>query len=71
MALVKSTYAQAARLSYQDVVISAATLTDGTLAVRFDPLAFPQKGIKYAGTHGAGGAVAVPRAPRTTHGVGS
>jgi len=52
MALTKSTYTQASSLTYQDVTISPATLTDGTLAVRFDPAAFPQKGVKYAGRIG-------------------
>jgi hypothetical protein len=71
MSLTKSTYTQAASLQFQDETISPATVADGTLAVRFDPVAFPQKGIKYAGTYGAGEAVVVPRAARTTHGAGS
>jgi hypothetical protein len=71
MSITKSTYTQAPTLTYQDVTISPATLADGTMAVRFDSLAFPQKGVKFAGTHGAGEAVVVPRAPRTTHGAGS
>jgi len=71
MALVKSTYTQAARLSFQDSVISPATLAAGTLRQRFDTLAFPQKGVKFTGTRGAGEAVVVPTAPRTTHGAGS
>jgi hypothetical protein len=49
MSLTKSTYSQAASLTYEDVTISPATLADGTLATRFDPLAFPQKEVKYAG----------------------
>jgi hypothetical protein len=52
MALTKSTYTQAASLTYQDVTISPVTLTDGTMRQRFDTLAFPQKGIKYAGSDG-------------------
>jgi hypothetical protein len=53
MALTKSTYSQAASLTYEDVTISPATLADGTLAVRFDPAAFPQKSVKYAGRRGS------------------
>lgn len=71
MALTKSTYTQAPSLTFQDSTISPATLAAGTLTQRFDTLAFPQKGVKYAGTHGTGGAVVVPTAPRTTHGAGS
>lgn len=52
MSLTKSTYTQAASLQFQDETISPASVADGTLAVRFDPAAFPQKGIKYAGRRG-------------------
>jgi len=53
MTLTKSTYTPAASLTYQDTTISAATLAAGTLAQRFDPAAFPQKGVKYTGRRGS------------------
>ena len=72
MALTKSTYTVPGKSQqFQDVLISADTLADGTLAQRFDRLAFPQKGVKFAGSHGAGGSVTVPKAARKTHGAGS
>jgi hypothetical protein len=52
MALTRTTYSQAASLTFGDVTISPATLADGTLAQRFDPAAFPQKGVKFAGRRG-------------------
>lgn len=45
---------------FQDVQISAANLANGTLKQRFDPMAFPQKGIKYTGTGADGKAVPAP-----------
>ena len=71
MAVTKSTYTQGAGQLHQDVAITPATLADGTLHQRFDRKAFPQKGVKYSGTHGAGDAVAIPKAAKKTHGSGS
>lgn len=53
MALTKSTYLQTeSAKQFQDVTTSPATISDGTLRQRFDPRAFPQKGVKFAGTIG-------------------
>ena len=66
MALSKSTYSQSEATTdaetgtgnqFQDVTISAATVGDGTLRLRFDTKAFPQKGIKYTGTDSDGATV--------------
>jgi hypothetical protein len=53
MALTKHTYVQAEHANqFQDETISPTTVADGTLRQRFDPIAFPQKGIKYDGHRG-------------------
>lgn len=53
MALTRTTYTQTgSALKFQDATISPTTVADGTLAQRFDPLAFPQVGVKQAGTRG-------------------
>ena len=53
MALTRSTYAQTeSAKQFQDVTTSPATISDGTLRQRFDVRAFPQKGVKFAGTIG-------------------
>lgn len=45
---------------FQDVEVSADAVADGTLHQRLDPIAFPQKGIKYTGTDADDVAVPAP-----------
>jgi hypothetical protein len=52
MALTKSSYVPGSKLTFQDSIISPATLAAGTLVLRFDTAAFPQKAVKFAGTRG-------------------
>jgi hypothetical protein len=46
--------------SFMDEVISPATLKDGSLQQRFDPMAFPQVGVTYTGTDSDGNDVPAP-----------
>lgn len=53
--LTKSTYSPVdSSPHFQDIAITAASVDDGTMKLRFDPVAFPQKGITYAGTDSDG-----------------
>lgn len=45
---------------FQDCEVSPTTLSDGTLKQRFDPIAYPQKGVAYTGTDDDGNAVPLP-----------
>lgn len=45
---------------FQDIEISKANVINGTLVQRFDPIAFPQKGIKYTGQDADGNPVPKP-----------
>lgn len=70
MALTPGSYTQsqvltdaetgAAGPQFMDVTISAASLADGTLKQRLDPVAYPQKGVTYSGTDSDGNAVPAP-----------
>jgi hypothetical protein len=70
MALTAANYTQGAGQRFQDVVISPATLADGTLYQRFEIPAFPAVGKKVSGTHPVSGRV-VPKAARPTTGEGA
>lgn len=52
MALTRSTYTQGEGQRHQDVLIDPDTLAAGTLFQRFDRRAYPQVGVKFAGTLG-------------------
>lgn len=69
MALTKATYTQGAGQRHMDASIDPVTLADGTLAQRFDRVAYPKTGVTFTGTDGNG--YDVPAPARTTHGEGS
>lgn len=49
--------------SFMDLPISRENLLSGELVRRFDPLAFPQVGVKYTGTDADGNAFPPPAVP--------
>ena len=52
MSLTRTTYTQGTGQRHEDVLISPTTLADGTLFMRLDRQAYPQKGVKFAGVVG-------------------